>query len=95
MLNSRGKSGYPYLIPDLRGRPFKVSLLSMMLAASLTLLIQSLLVPVVQGVLQPHLCVLGFSQWCHVLEELLVLFVRGTKVKDTYVTTSGDVMPHY
>ena len=32
------------------------------------LLMQSALVSVVQRVLQPHPCVLGFSQWCLVLE---------------------------
>lgn len=31
----------------------------------------------VKGVLQPHPCILGFSQWCPVHEELLVLLLKG------------------
>ena len=36
--------------------------------SSLILLMQSILVSEVKRVLQPHHCVLGFSQWCLVLE---------------------------
>ena len=36
MLNESGKSGYPCLIPDLRGNDFKFSPLSVMLAVGLS-----------------------------------------------------------
>lgn len=45
-------------------------------AASLTLLMQSSLVSVVHGVLQPHPHILGFSLWCLVLEQMLLVLLR-------------------
>ena len=36
MLNKSGKSGYPCLVPDLRGNDFKFSPLSVMLAVGLS-----------------------------------------------------------
>ena len=36
MLNKSGESGHPCLVPDLRGNAFSFSLLSMMLAVSLS-----------------------------------------------------------
>lgn len=50
-------------------------------AASLLLLMQSGLVSEVQGALQPHPCVPGFSQWCLVLEQMLVV-VMGCEVRN-------------
>ena len=35
MLNKSGKSGYSYLVPDLKGKPYSFSLLNMMLAVGL------------------------------------------------------------
>lgn len=56
------------------------------MAASLILLMQSVFISVVQGVLQSHLCFLGFSQRCLVPEKLLVVpLVRGAKSETTYV----------
>ena len=36
MLNSSGKSGYPYLVPDLRGNAFSFLLLRIMFAVGLS-----------------------------------------------------------
>ena len=35
MLNKKGKSGYPYLVPDLRGKVLSFPVFSMILAVSL------------------------------------------------------------
>ena len=50
------------------------------MAASLTLLMQSVFISVVQGVLQSHPCFLGFSQWCflclcRVVPTMVLLFL--------------------
>lgn len=59
---------------------------------SLTRLMKPVLVPEVQGEFQPHLCVLGFSQWRLVIEEFLfVLLVMGSKVKNNLYHYLGDV----
>lgn len=53
-------------------------------AASLTLVMQSVSVSNGAGgvgVLQPHSCVLGFSQWRLVLKQFLVVLVEGSKVR--------------
>ena len=42
MLNKSYGSGHPYLVPDLRGKAFSFSLLSMMLAVSCGLVIYGL-----------------------------------------------------
>lgn len=53
------------------------------MTASLVLLMQTVLVSEVQRVLQPPPCVLGFSQWHLVLEQLLVVFpVKGNEVRN-------------
>ena len=36
MLNQNGKSGYPYIVPDLSGMSFNIPPLSMMLAMNLS-----------------------------------------------------------
>jgi len=36
LLNNRGKSGHPYLVPDLRGNAFSFSLLRIMFAVGLS-----------------------------------------------------------
>lgn len=59
---------------------------------SLNILLQSVLVSVVQGVLLPRLCVLGFSQWRLVFESLLVVrLVRGSEVRNNLCHHLGDI----
>lgn len=36
----------------------------------------------VSVVLQPHPCILGFSEWCLILKQLLVVLVKGSKVRN-------------
>lgn len=45
----------------------------------------------VQRVHQPHSHVLGFSQWCLVHEELLVVLVRGSEVRNYPCHHVGDL----
>ena len=53
---------------------------------------KSVLVFEVQGVLQSHSLILGFSQWCLVLEEMLVvLLVRGSEVRNDLYNHLGAV----
>lgn len=53
---------------------------------------QSVLVAVGQGVLQPHPSALGVSQWCVVLEQsLVVLLVPGSEVRNDLCRHVGDV----
>ena len=48
----------------------------------------------VQKVLQPHPHVLGFTQWCIVLKQLLfVLLVRGVKLRTIYVIILVTSLP--
>ena len=63
-------------------------------ATSLTLLIQSLLISVVQRMLQLHPCILGCSQWCLVVEYLLVIFLVGAKSGTVYITILVT-LPHH
>ena len=41
LFNTSGKSGYPYLVPDFRGKTFSFSLLSMILALYACSVVQS------------------------------------------------------
>lgn len=46
------------------------------------------------GELEPHLHVQGFSQWCLVLEELVVVLVKGSEVRNYLCYHLGDSTPH-
>ena len=46
-----------------------------------------------RGVFQPHLHVLGFSQWCLVNEVVSFLLVRGSEVRNNLCHHLGDVTP--
>lgn len=43
------------------------------------------------GVLQPNPHVLGFSQWCLTHEELLVVLVMGSEVRNDLCLLLGDI----
>lgn len=62
---------------------------------TLTLLMWSFLVPKVQGMLWPHPCVLGFSQWCLVLQQMFVVVVKGVKsgTRKALVVGNLDLIP--
>lgn len=63
-------------------------------AIPLTLLMQSVLVSLMQGVLWPHSRVPGFFQWCLVHAWLLVvLLMRGSEVRNGLCHHVGDVSP--
>lgn len=44
------------------------------------------------GVLQAHSHVLGFSQWCFVLEEMIAVLVRGNEVRNDLCHHLSDII---
>lgn len=57
---------------------------------TLTLLMRSFLVPKVQGMLQPHPCVLEFSQWCLILQQICCCG-EGREVRNRKGTSGGQL----
>lgn len=42
-------------------------------------------------VLQPHSLVLGFSQWCFVFEEIMVVLMKGSEVRNDLCHYLSDI----